>query len=82
VSLPAYSGNSACPKCGNADLHTRYIREGGADHLWRPRCGQASGLAPAHLDRHCRTCGFEWAEAPLDSTAPAAPGHRLEARDG
>lgn len=70
TDLPPFNENAACLKCRGTDISARYIGKP-TDHLWRPQCGQASWSAPEHIDRSCRRCGYEWAEATADVLAPA-----------
>jgi hypothetical protein len=65
--LPRFSGTEVvCGKCGQSDIHTRLCDQpwgfGGARP---PYCAKGE-----HLHRHCRTCGYEWLERPLDWIEP------------
>ena len=58
--LPPFTHWATCAKCGAVDLHgTNYrgirLIGGGADD--------------EHLERRCRCCGYEWAQACLDAPA-------------
>jgi len=57
-----------CVKCGSADIHTAW-------HKWEWDCSydfqQRYELVKGeHLHRHCRGCGFEWTNEPLDKIPP------------
>ena len=66
ASLPPLS--EPCPKCGS---ETRSL-------VWIPAAGEAEAtdatlvrLDPReHMQVTCSSCGFVWAAAPLDSSAP------------
>jgi ribosomal protein S27AE len=74
-----------CPKCGCLDV--------GARHLSRKEFPNSRSYYDCerrenteHIHRHCRRCGFNWDEAPLDGGAAetgensggrrAAKGHK------
>ncbi len=52
---------ATCAKCGHDDISIRY-RRSGYDCSYPRRCGM-SQFDGEHHDRHCRRCGYEWAEA-------------------
>ncbi len=62
-----FNEESACPKCGSAEVLTSYHRAG------CPTCGRChdiyscKGPSTPHMVRHCRRCQHEWYEAPLDA---------------
>ena len=64
IELPAYRADAICSKCGDADIATEY----------QPNSHRCSPLAACwvlriqgHIHRHCRRCGNDWLEAPLDA---------------
>ena len=76
--------HAVCPKCGSRNIsaswkpYAKWGRHGvGAD------CDAPHPRAE-HIDRHCRTCHYEWWEAPLDAmdtTKEADPwGNKGEAK--
>lgn len=76
--LKPYRHDRSCPKCGQRDIHVVWVK---AQPFLKKRL--KSGLsvpatignrlmegrlsAEEHMHRSCRTCQYEWAEAPLDS---------------
>jgi Zn ribbon nucleic-acid-binding protein len=64
VALPTFDAEAVCSKCGHDDIGARWHVDGWQQH----DCGKLlSNRRVEHLHRHCRRCGHEWAEAPLDS---------------
>lgn len=54
--MKTYDAKSRCPKCGNAYCDSKYHEKPGG------QCFEAEG---EHVDRICRRCGYQWAEACL-----------------
>lgn len=61
TTLPAFSAESRCPKCGHDDIGTAY-RRSAYDCPYGRKCGASMGEGE-HLDRNCRRCHYQWAEA-------------------
>jgi hypothetical protein len=57
MSLPKFSRNSKCIKCGGADFHTKYMEANPYRTYYECPCRDE------HLHRHCRGCGYSWDEA-------------------
>ncbi|MEU6709952.1 hypothetical protein ABZ897_00620 [Nonomuraea sp. NPDC046802] len=58
--LPPFSGDDpTCPNCGNVGAYTTHRLRGTSFKQGRE-----------HLERSCRRCNYEWAEATIDN-APA-----------
>ena len=67
--LPPYRHDRPCPKCGQHDLHTVWVKAAPFAKTSRTP-GRLMGdrlAVEEHMRRTCRTCQYEWAEAPLDS---------------
>lgn len=52
--LPAYNAYNPCPKCGEVGARVTYQPYAYVD-------------MPERLVRTCRTCGYQWPEACVDS---------------
>ena len=61
--MDKYNLKAKCPKCGNEDINSAY-------HDNFTKCGWSNRFAGEHMHRHCRNCGYEWPEQPLDVEEP------------
>ncbi len=52
----------SCVKCGSEDIHTAWHKSG-FDCLY----GSNTSPHDEHLHRHCRGCGYDWADKPMDA---------------
>lgn len=59
-TLPPYSPNATCPKCGHTEIRTIYTE---ADNCVEERC---SICDQEHLLRSCDRCHYSWPEATID----------------
>lgn len=54
-----FNPDASCPKCGGKDLGIQ----------WHEGNHWGCQYWDEHLDRYCRTCGYKWAEKPLDKAS-------------
>lgn len=63
--MKPFDAEAKCPKCGGDDLATTFHAASDLTHpmaVGRDRCD----VHDEHIHRHCRRCGYDWIEAPLD----------------
>ncbi|MFC7650471.1 hypothetical protein ACFQX6_66610 [Streptosporangium lutulentum] len=72
-ALPPYSGpDTVCPKYGTSGASTEHrIARGEIVLPWNPRM-RVDGPQPERRHCRCRSCGYQWAEAPLDAALTTA----------
>ena len=56
-----------CPKCGGSDMYDRYHRQ----RTFGEDCSFSDihRSGDEHIHRFCRTCQYDWLEAPLKQQA-------------
>lgn len=69
--MDKYRSDAKCPKCGNDDICDQSIEKGQYYNLMDKRPWCKSSI----IRRHCRNCGYEWEEKPLDEESPNEPNH-------
>lgn len=57
-----FSEERGCPKCGSDGIHSNFCAEAEFSGYAHPRPAHGSG----RIHRHCRRCGYDWDEMPLD----------------
>ncbi len=62
--IPKFSDKVGCGKCGSVDTHSKFCAEATFSGYAHRRPAHKSG----RIHRHCRRCGYDWDELPLDST--------------
>jgi hypothetical protein len=67
--LPIFDPKAICLKCGSSEIATNWCDK--EDHFDKP------WITGDHMHRHCRMCGYEWLEAPLDVRKSGAPNPDL-----
>lgn len=69
-SLPPFDGAGVCPQCGIAGAAMVYVTEDTFDcqRAYAPhpkgKNNRCTHYKSSHFHRHCRRCGFIWAQAP------------------
>lgn len=62
--MERYSHDRPCSKCGQHDIHNRYVKKG---ERIDPAIGDPFARASKPLIRRsCRNCGFKWSELPVN----------------
>jgi RecJ-like exonuclease len=69
--MQPYDQERPCPKCRAVGARTEYHARStvrGDDSGTHQSCRLMGDGETEHLHRICETCGYHWAEAPLDAT--------------
>lgn len=77
---PKYFKPNKCKKCGLADTTTTY-HDGKFPECDRDCPGHRILGPEPHMLRHCRNCGYEWCETPLDVSQLQQPPRAVAERD-
>lgn len=59
--MQPYVPDRPCPKCGGHDLGTSYHKSERDCRIYTDEAVHGE-----HIHRTCRTCGYNWPDAPLD----------------
>lgn len=65
--MKIYDPTRKCIKCGGDDVSTTWMQ----DNSNYTNCYRVNHVDAEHMDRRCRRCGYEWAEACLDADSVA-----------